>query len=240
MAELLDAGDWRVPTLIVSPFAASGGSATVATLQLVSPLGTVTPVTPTKQDDVPEAGKQTWTAPGYELTEGEWVERWAVTGTGASKARNIVLVAPDPVAGLVERVYATTADYANLLRKAPPTGARRGLAEASRMVDEMLLSAVYPVDDTTKLPTEAEHIAALRDATCLQFEWAAGSGDKHSTGASRPGGFTIGRLSVQQPAGGAASRTGMGPRGEYAPRAWARLQRAGLTGHDPQEPGWCW
>lgn len=230
MAEQLDAGDWRVPDLIVTPYDAT----TAATLEIEAPDGTTTPLMPTKQDDVPAVGQQTWTAPGYELAEGEWIERWAVTGTGASKARNIVLVAPDPADLLAERVYATSADYAKLLLKAPPTGSRRALAEASRMVDEMLLTAVYPVDEVTGLPTETAHIEALRDATCLQAEWAKESGDKNSTGAGKPAGFTLGRLSVQQPSGGSTSTRGTGPRGEWAPRAWARLQRAGLTGYGPQ------
>jgi hypothetical protein len=230
VAEQLDAGDWRVPTLIVTPY----DGTTAATLELEAPDGTVVVPAVASADDVPEAGSQTWTASGYELTEGEWIERWTVTGTGAGKERRVVQVAPDPADLLSERVYATTADFAKLLLKAPPVGARRGLAEASRLVDEMLLTAVYDVDDDTGLPTDAEHIAALRDATCLQLEWARESGDRFSVGAARPSSFALGRLSVQQAGGGANARQGMGPRGEWAPRAWARLQRAGLTGYGPQ------
>lgn len=231
MADEYDEGDWRIASLVVTPY----DGTTSAALQVESPTGTLTPLVPTDQDDTPEAGKQTWTAPAYELTlPGEWIERWTVTGTGKSKQRAVVLVAPDPTNGLVERTYATTADYSKLIRKAPPVGARRGLAEASRLVDEMLLTAIYAVDEVTGLPTETEHIEALRDATCLQLEWAASSGDKNMTGAGRPSSFTLGRLSVQQPSGGSTAQRGKGPDGMWAPRAWSRLQRAGLTGYGPQ------
>src|SRR5262245_17601879 len=100
MAELYDEGDWRSPTLAVSPF----DGTTVATLEIEAPDGTTDDPTPTTLD-----GGENWAAPAYELTAaGEWIERWHVIGAGKGKERTVVRVAPDPGDLLTERVYATT------------------------------------------------------------------------------------------------------------------------------------
>jgi 3D (Asp-Asp-Asp) domain-containing protein len=216
-----DVGDWRVPTLTVSPF----DGTTEATLQIEAPDGTTTDPTPTTDDD-----GNTWAAPAYELTTaGEWIERWTVTGTGASKARRLVLVAPDPAAQPSgTRVYATTADYATHLRAAPPTGARRALAEASRDVDDMLLTAVYDTDDDG-LPTDATVAAALRDATVIQADYRRGLGDQFGRDAGRLVAGQIGSVSVTR--SGTPGGQGAPPR--HALKAWQALQQAGLVGYGP-------
>lgn len=221
-----DVGDWRLPTLTVTPF----DGTTEATLELEAPDGTKTPQTPTSQDDVPAAGTQTWTGQAYELTApGEWIERWTVSGTGASKQRRVVLVAPDPAAQLTgQRVYATTADYALHLRAAPPTGARRALAEASRDVDDMLLTAVYVVDDDG-LPTDPVQAAALRDATVIQADYRRGLGDQFGRDAGRLVAGQIGSVSITR--SGTPGGQGAPPR--HAPKAWQALQQAGLVGYGP-------
>jgi hypothetical protein len=213
-----DVGDWRVPTLTVEPFDAT----TAATLTVVNPSdGTTTNPTPTTSD-----GGNHWTAPGYELTvAGEWIERWTVTGTGAGKERFRVLVAPDPTAVPTgARVYATTTDYATHLLAAPPAGARRTLIAASRRVDEMLLTAVYDVDTVTGLPTDAEVIAAFRDATCMQAEYGRLIGTAAAAGAPGVTSASIGSASVtrQQPAGG-------GKTSPYSDVALARLRQLPAT-----------
>ncbi|BCJ64147.1 hypothetical protein [Polymorphospora rubra] len=199
-----DEGDWRIPTLTVTP----ADGTTQAALVVEAPDGTRTALTPT-------GGSGSWEGPAYELTSpGEWIEDWTVTGTGAGRQRTSVLVAP--VSGPVgARVYATTADLARWLHAAPPAGARRALQAASRRVDEMLLTALYPTD-ATGLPTTPAHIAALRDATCAQAEYARASGDATSVGATtKPSSFTLGRLSVQQAgtssSSGRPGRRGRGP-----------------------------
>ena len=222
-----DVGDWRVATLtVVDSDGDPGDATTAATLTVVAPDGTTsTPATATADDG------HHWTAAGYEFTAaGEWIERWTVTGKGAGKERTTILVAPDPTAGPSgQRVYATTEDLANWLRAAPPAGSRRALAEASRDVDQMLLTAVYDVDDDG-LPTDADVIAAMRDATCAQAEYARALGDPTGVGAGRITQAQIGSVSFQRsaasgPAGSAPSR--------YSPQAWQILQQAGLTGHEP-------
>lgn len=216
-----DVGDWRVPYLDVSPY----DGTTVVTLTVVAPAGTTT--TPTVTESA-TAGR--WEGAGYELvTAGEWVERWTVTGTGRGKERTAVLVAPDPTTvPSGARVYATTTDLANWLHAAPPGGSRRALEAASREIDRMLLCAVYPVDSTTGLPTDAEHSIALRDATCAQADYARGQADPYGIGADRVTNVSVGSLSyARQPVPGSGAR--------WSQAAWEILQSAGLTGHEPMD-----
>ncbi len=238
MANLLDEGDWRIATLgVVDDQGDPGDGTTGAVLTVIAPDGTTTTPAVSSPD-----GGPTWESAPYELTSpGEWVERWAVTGRGAGKARNVVLVAPDPTsAPSGGRVYATTADYARWLGTAPPSGSRRALAAASGEVEQMTRLAIYDVDDD-QLPTDTAVAAALRDATCAQAEYAQTSGDANLVGAGTPSGITqvgLGSLSYAKTAspgiGGAAGNT------RWSTSAWQILQRAGLTGGAPGEPAWNW
>lgn len=219
----LEAGDWRIATLTVDP----NDGTTVAVLTVISPAGALTTPDVTSADS-----GATWTAEGYEFTvPGEWVERWMVTGTGKSKERAVLLVAPDPVTVPTgARVYATTTDYANALLAAPPAGARRALLAASKVVDEMLLTAVYDVDDDG-LPTTAAHIIALRDATCAQAEYAKRTGDANSVGAGAISAFSIGPVQVTKGTPSGATRSPLPA--HWSPGAYRELSQAGLTGHEP-------
>lgn len=218
-----DDGDWRIPYLDVAPY---DGTTTVA-LTVVAPSGTTT--TPTVTESATVAGR--WEGAGYELSAGEWIERWTVTGTGKGRQRTTIQVAPDPAAVPTgTRVYATTADYAWWLRAAPPTGARRALAAASREVDGMLLCAVYDVD-ADGYPTDPDHIVALRDATCAQADYAAGQGDPYGVGSDRITSVSLGSLSYSRAAP---------PAGQTAAPRWSQtaldiLSAAGLTGHEPRD-----
>lgn len=227
-----DDGDWRIATLTVSPF----DGTTSAVLTVISPAGATTTPAVTSS-----GGGATWTAAGYAVTAGEWIERWVITGTGKGKQRTTVSVAPDPAGVPVgSRLYATSADYAEELLEAPPTGIRRKLLTASRMVDQMLLTAIYDTDDDG-MPTDDDMIAAMKLATVLQVEFAAGAGDSKMVGAPAASNFSLGKLAVtrNQSAGGGLG--GVGPRGEWSPRAWDALQAAGLTGHAPGDSsGWSW
>lgn len=96
----VDVGDWRAPTLTVSPY----DGTTSATLVVEAPSGTTTTLTPTTA-----TGGATWTAPGYQLSQaGQWIEHWTVTGTGAGAEHLRVNVAPTPTP--VPAALATIAD----------------------------------------------------------------------------------------------------------------------------------
>jgi hypothetical protein len=222
---VLDVGDWRVPTLTVSPH----DGTTSAALTITAPDGTTTSPTPSTTDS-----GATWTAPGYQLDQaGQWVERWTVTGTGAGSERLTVEVAADP-ATAISGSYATVAQLTAYPVTVPAgVDAVTMLRRASRDVDRALMTAVYDVDDAG-LPTDATVAAALRDATCEQVAGNLDSGDRTGSGATVPAtGFTIGKIQVQRGGG-----TGGGQQADRIdglwPQAYAILRRAGLTGQAVQ------
>jgi hypothetical protein len=216
-----EAGDWTTPTLTVDPFDGS----TVATLAVISPAGVTTAPAASTGD-----GGATWAAASYELdSPGEWVERWTVTGTGKSQERRTLLVSADPTdvpSGAVS--YATTGDYAKWPGATLFTGIRRALIMASGVVDEMLLTAVYDVD-AGGLPTDADVIAAVRDAACAQVLYSRTTGDTYGIGAGQLHSFSIG--SIQATRG--YSTKGSSAPGRFSPQAWEILHLAGLVSQPP-------
>lgn len=227
---MTDVGDFRVATLsVVDADGTPGDGTTNATLTVVAPDGTTSTPSVSTTDSGPS-----WESTPYELTApGEWIERWVVTGRGAGKQRTSVLVAPDPAdVPSGARVYATTGDYATWLQAAPPAGARGALARASKAVDQMLVCAIYDVDDDG-LPTDADVAAAMRDATCAQAEFAGATGDPLTVGATQFHSMTIGSISL----GRGYNAAGSAAPGRYSTQAWELLQQAGLVGgNGPMEP----
>ncbi|MFI6909883.1 hypothetical protein ACIBKY_52085 [Nonomuraea sp. NPDC050394] len=131
--------------------------------------------------------------------------------------------------------YATSSDYQTYTGQTPPEGIALLLTRASREVDTVLLSSVYPVDEDG-LPTEAAHITAVMEATCEQVAaWV----EEGETGTGTSGKWDDVRIgSVQLASRGRGSQAGAGGGGSaaarLAPQAWEVLQLAGLTGHSPR------
>lgn len=129
-------------------------------------------------------------------------------------------------------VYATAADY--LAHTGVPLTDTRLLVRASRRVDTALIGAVYPVDTVTKLPTEAAHIEALRDAVCEQVRWWDETGDATGSGASEQwSAVSIGNVRLARyvgEAGGSRPASGSG----LSPDAMDILRLAGLLPISPQ------
>jgi hypothetical protein len=106
--------------------------------------------------------------------------------------------------------------------------ATRKLTRASERIDLALISSVYDVDDDG-LPTDAEVIAAMRDATCAQALWFMETGDE--TGAAGQyqtvsiGSVNLGRGN----SGMSQSRGGQ----DLAPQADTHLRLAGLLPGSP-------
>lgn len=215
-----EAGDDVSLRLTITP---DGGvptdGTTVATVTARSDGGTV--ITPTA---TPSTDRSRWTAMLTAATAGEWDILWTVIGTGSGVQSYRLFVAP--VAPASVRVYATTAQLAVYLDDAPPEGAHRLLRKASRKVDELLLTAIYPVD-TTGLPTDTDVAAALAEATCAQAEWWGETGDSGTGAIAALAGSQIGSVKI------GTGVTGQGIP-EYAPDAVSALRRAGLTGRGPQ------
>jgi hypothetical protein len=72
-------------------------------------------------------------------------------------------------------VYATDEELAAFTGQTVPDDADRLLKRASEVIDDYTRTAVFGVDEDTGLPTDAEVLAAFRDATCAQVEfWTCG------------------------------------------------------------------
>ena len=215
-----DVGDLVELRLSVSPSDAD----TAAELAVTSPSGiTSTPAA------APIANRSEWTAQLLVDEPGEWLAKWSVTGTGAGAERYILYVRPDPGGPDGHRIYATTADLAEAMQDAPPPGSRLLLARASRIVDEMLIGAIYETDDD-RMPVKPRFRDALRDATCEQVLWWREVGDETGTGAGGQwDAVQIG--SVRLSRGGSAGSSSSGDR--YAPGAVRALRQAGLLPISP-------
>lgn len=128
------------------------------------------------------------------------------------------------------RVYATHQDLIDYTEgsaftlPAEPESARLR-ARASELVDEALLAAVYDTNPTTRLPTDPEVAAAMRDAVCAQVVWWEETGDENGS-ADRYTSVSIGSVALNRggtaPAGGSGGRT-------LGPHAVTHLRLAGLT-----------
>lgn len=216
-----DVGDIAVLTLSVTP----SGEDTEATIAITPPPGAAPVVlVPTTVID-----RSLWTAELPLAAAGEWRAVWTVTGTGAGVQHDTVWAIGDPPG----RVYATPTDYVAWTGQEPPGGIRRLLLRASRMVDKMLRTAIYPVD-VDGLPTDLRHAAAIRDATSAQAEWFAETGD--TTGVlSRYQSVGIGSVSLTR--GSTSSGPSTGEDQLYAPAALDALRSAGLLGGRPLVSG---
>jgi hypothetical protein len=215
---MTDVGDLVTANLLVQPF----DDSTIATLEVVSPDGvSETPVA------FSEDGGNTWNAPVEYTLPGIWVFKWTVMGTGASVEFEKISVAPSPdyVDPTPRRVYANTVELANYLQAAPPLDSEHLLREASRVLDDALMTAVYYTDDDG-YPAAPKQREALRQACCMVVEWWGETGD--------PIGADGDWLTAS--AGDVLVTRGVGPGGvvqstqvranQLPPRAWGELTRA--------------
>lgn len=122
--------------------------------------------------------------------------------------------------------YATGQEWANYLhQEQPPADADRILRTASTAVDELLLTAVYDTDGQG-MPTRAEHIRALRLATCAVATWWDDIGDPYGSGApAQVQSASIAGVSLGFNRGKKPDRHG--------PDARRHLADVGLLGHGP-------
>lgn len=130
--------------------------------------------------------------------------------------------------------HATSQEYEDYTGATAPADIGLKLTRASRLVDKELLCAVYDVDDTGTA-TDAEVLAALRDATCEQVAAWVASGTEDGTGAApvyqdvQIGSVRLGRGATSGGAGGGGSAAT-----RLAPQARMVLEQARLTGHAPR------
>jgi hypothetical protein len=210
------------------------GSDTVAVAKIRDPDGVVTTLTASwvPIPDHPELNRSRWTADVlYDQPGVWWVTPTVTAGTGIGRAPAPYPVSVAPAGpGVDDRhTYATTAHLANLMGEAVPVDADRRLRDATARVDGMLKSAVYPVDDDG-MPTEQQHILALRAATCAMVKWWDdngwdGSGAEGQVQSASIAGVSLG---FARGSGAAAGRVDLD--GDAARDA---LDQAGLLGHAP-------
>lgn len=109
----------------------------------------------------------------------------------------------------------------------PPEDLSRILERASELIDDYLRTAVYDVDDDG-MPTDADTIAVLRDATCAQVElWLAGDEEDDILGPVDK--LSLGGMTVEN----SASQGQRVAPYALAPRAARILRNAGLYSTDP-------
>lgn len=102
-------------------------------------------------------------------------------------------------------VYATLADLGTYLAPAtvPGTVTERSLRDASAQVDEILLTAIYPVN-AGGAPTTPAHIEALMHATCAQAMHVDEYGDQTTILGDRAP-VSLGPLSLGAASGAAGA-----------------------------------
>jgi hypothetical protein len=119
---------------------------------------------------------KSWRARVAVPTAGLYLYRWTVTGTGATVLFQQASVAPALDAVDPRLSYATSTDYAERFRAAPPLGIDRMLRDASERIDDAIMCTIYNVDDQD-MPTDEKIREALRAATCEQAKWRDSIGD---------------------------------------------------------------
>ncbi|WP_427870546.1 hypothetical protein [Leucobacter luti] len=124
-------------------------------------------------------------------------------------------------------IYATRDDLREFIgADAPATITGAGLRAASEVVDEILLTAVYAVDEH-EIATDPKVRDAIKDATCAQAIHADEYGDEAEIAADGEA-VSLGPLTLggSRTARGAGSSSGIS---HYSPRAVRILRAAGLV-----------
>lgn len=211
----MNVGDWVRPTLAVTP---SDGT-TVAVLTVTDPDGTVTAPTVT-------GGPADWASPSYQLTKaGQWIETWTVTGTGAGSESLVREVEPNPApTDAIPGSWATTQDFYDWTgpNGPRPTSLPQLLRRCSTDVNRVTRATVFD-------RTDADVLAALRDATCEQAMYRDTTGQPDGI---NPGYHSVQIGSVNLTRGYSGAGSGAND-DKFSPQAFVILQDAGLTGGAP-------
>jgi hypothetical protein len=117
-------------------------------------------------------------------------------------------------------VYATPDDYTDYTHTPAPADIAGDLERASERIDELLMCAVYRVDDAGT-PTEPKEREAIVRATCAQAAWSREVGDKYGVAST----FKVVKMGSVQLDRGGGSESGP-PR--HAQDAVSILRTAGL------------
>ncbi|MEV1096479.1 hypothetical protein AB0I87_13540 [Streptomyces sp. NPDC049952] len=134
--------------------------------------------------------------------------------------------------------YATEAEFAEFLAPdAPPAQARRLLETASALIDELLIWAVYAVDEQGK-PSAPAVADVFAKAVCHQAQYMAATGDE--TGAhANVSSMSQGGLSITRALGSKSTSSARTPR--HSENAVGVLRGAGVLPIGARtDRGWPW
>jgi hypothetical protein len=189
----------------------------------------MSPVAPPAEH--PEQARKLWRGNLTYDVAGVWTIYPEVTGTGHGAGEPYpISVAPAGDVTDGRHSYATSTDYANVTREAPPLDIDKRLRDASAEVDELLHFANYPVDDAG-LPTEPEHVLALTLATVEVVRWWDANGWDGSGAESQVQSASIAGVSLGFRSGKAGAKQDLV--GDKARRV---LTSAGLLGGAASAP----
>ncbi|MGQ4358564.1 hypothetical protein [Streptomyces sp. SAS_272] len=161
-----------------------------------------------------------WT-PSTGLAPGPYLVQWSGAKAGSPVAASEVVTV---TASLTGRSYATPEQLAAYLHADAPANAAKLLEDATRALDDALLTAVYDVDPGGSATSPAVQ-AAFAEAVCAIVEWWGETGDP--VGAD--GGWdtvSAGPVSLGRSAGSQAATPIAG--GSLPPRALSALRRLGF------------
>lgn len=151
------------------------------------------------------------------LAAGPYLAQWNGLASGNPVSASEIITV---TAGLTGRSYATVQQLADFLHTDAPENAAKLLEDATRALDDGLLTAVYDVD-SGGMPTNVQVQTAFAEAVCAIVEWWGETGD--AVGAD--GGWTsvsAGPVSLSR---GNTSSTDPIAGGALPPRAAAVLRR---------------
>jgi len=107
------------------------------------------------------------------LAPGSYLTQWNGTKSAAPVAASEIVTV---TAGLTGRSYATIQQLTDYLHEAATSNAAKLLEDATRALDDALLTAVYDVD-AGGMPTDVTVQAAFAEAVCAIVEWWGETGD---------------------------------------------------------------
>ncbi|MER6236536.1 hypothetical protein ABT185_10780 [Streptomyces clavifer] len=121
--------------------------------------------------------------------------------------------------------YATEAEFAAFLApNSPPAQARRLLETASDLIDELLIGAVYAVDDQGN-PADPAVAGTFAKAVCHQAQYMAATGDETGANANVSS-MSQGGLSITRALGSKSASAARTPR--YSENAVGVLRGVGV------------
>lgn len=179
-AYVLPAGQITL-TAVFQTYAWSGTEQPVSGVQItITPVSGGSPVYGPTSGGITTVDEATYTLnwqPPASIRAGDYTVTWTSASPELTITQAVTVVAL-PAESPVPGVYATVAQYqaetGDLFTAAAKV--QRELRTATRVIDLVLIGAVYPTD-ADSMPTSPAHIALFMEATCAQAEFQIANND---------------------------------------------------------------